>query len=123
MAITLGKNCSVSIGGTAVGARDVSISYDAQTIDVNEWMTAARAKYPIGYTGKITVETIDDADVGGLITNLVNTGATVSVSAGSISFTGIITSITENTNLNDVRSFTVTAELGKTGFGRASGMY
>lgn len=123
MAITLGKNCSVSIDGAAVGARDVSISYDVQTIEINEWMIAQRAKYPIGYSGKITVETIDDADVNGLITNLTGTGSTVSVSAGSISFTGIITSITENTNLNDVRSYTVTAEIGKTGFARASGMY
>ena len=123
MAISLGKDCSVSINGTAVGARDVSISYDAQTIEVNEWMTTQRAKYPIGYGGKITVETIDDADVTGLITNLTGTGATVSVSAGNISFTGIITSVTENTNLNDVRSFTVTAEIGKTGLSRASGMY
>lgn len=123
MAITLGKDCSVSIDGTAVGARDVSISYDVATIEINEWMTTQRAKYPIGYGGKITVETIDDTDVTGLITNLMGTGATVSVSAGNISFSGIITGITENTGLNDVRSFTVTAEIGKTGFARASGMY
>ena len=58
MAITLGKDCSVSINGTAVGARDVSISLDVQTINVNEWMTREAAKYPISYSGKITVETI-----------------------------------------------------------------
>ena len=123
MAITLGKNCSVSIGGTAIGARDVSISYSAQTIEVNEWMTTQRAKYPIGYTGKITVETIDDQDVTGLITNLTGTGATISVSAGTISFTGIVTGITENTSVEGVRTFSVNAEIGKSGFGRATGMY
>jgi|MDSZ01.1.fsa_nt_gb hypothetical protein len=120
MAINLGKDASVSVDGTVIGARDVSISLNVETIEVNEWMTAKKEKFPIGYSGKISVETNDGADVTRIRTNIEGSGSTISVSAGEggISFTGVITSLEETADLYGVCTYQITAEFGKSGLSR-----
>jgi hypothetical protein len=62
MAISLGKDCSLAFGGTAVaGVRDVTIDTQASTIELERYGDRVNYVYHTGYSFTITVETIDDA--------------------------------------------------------------
>jgi len=61
MAISLGRNCSLAFGGTAVpGVRDVTIDTQASTIEVDQFGSRVNYVYQTGYSFTMTVETIDD---------------------------------------------------------------
>jgi len=61
MAISLGKDCSLAFGGTAVpGVRDVTIDTQASTIEVDQFGSRVNYVYQTGYSFTMTVETIDD---------------------------------------------------------------
>jgi|GEM_PF-1491502 len=61
MAISLGRNCSLAFGGTAVpGVRDVTIDTQASTIELERYGDRVNYVYQTGYSFTITVETIDD---------------------------------------------------------------
>jgi len=61
MAISLGRNCSLAFGGTAVpGVRDVTIDTQASTIEVDQFGSRVNSVYQTGYSFTMTVETIDD---------------------------------------------------------------
>lgn len=116
MAITLGKDCSISIGGAIVSARSVSLSYSVRTIDVEPYGSRDAAVYPIGYEGTVSVEFLDSADLGSVYSWITNgTEITVTGGSGNWSFPAVITGVTETCPIDGVATFTVEARLTRAG--------
>ena len=116
MAITLGKDCSISIDGNIASARNVSLSYSVRTIDVEEYGSREAAVYPVGVEATVSVEFNDSADLGGVY-GMVTDGRPITVSggAGSWSFLAVITSISETDPIDGVATFQVEARLTRAG--------
>lgn len=116
MAITLGKDVTISLGSTIVSARSVTLSYSVRTIDIEEYGSRVAAVYPVAYEGSVSVEFNDTADLSGLFT-LITAGTefTVSGGAGSWSFTAVATGATETASVDGVATFTVEARMTKAG--------
>lgn len=117
MAITLGKDCSISCDGNVIGARSASISYQLRTVDVNAMDNTDTQTANVGLDCILNFETNDSADISGLISSMQNGGSTVSCSGGSggMSFSGIVTNITENFSVDGVATFSVEARQGRPG--------
>ena len=116
MAITLGKDCTISIGGNIASARNVSLSYSVRTIDVEEYGSREAAVYPVGVEATVSVEFNDSADLTGAY-SLVTAGTPITVSggAGAWSFLAVITSISESDPIDGVATFQVEARLTRAG--------
>lgn len=116
MAITLGKDCTVSVGGTVTSARNATFSETARTIDINEFGSRYSSVYSTGFDASCTVEFIDADDAVGMITAM-ESGAQVTVSggAGGWSFPAIVTNVGESDPLDDVVAFTVELKVTKDG--------
>jgi hypothetical protein len=116
VAITLGKDCSISIGGNIASARNVSLSYSVRTIDVEEYGSREAAVYPVGVEATVSVEFNDTADLGGVY-GMVTAGTPITVSggAGAWSFLAVITSISETDPIDGVATFNVEARLTRAG--------
>jgi hypothetical protein len=116
MAITLGRDVSVSIGGSMASARSVSISYTAKLVDVNAWGSDAVQSYSAGYDATASVEINDVADASGAIDNI-QSGAVISISGGAsgISFQGVISSVTESASVDGVATVVIEARQGRPG--------
>ena len=116
MAITLGKDCTISIGGNIASARNVSLSYSVRTIDVEEYGSREAAVYPVGVEATVSVEFNDTADLTGAY-SLVTAGTPITVSggAGAWSFLAVITSISETDPIDGVATFQVEARLTRAG--------
>lgn len=114
MAITLGKDCTVSCGGTIASARNVTFSASARTIDIEEFGVREAAVHSVGWDSSVTIEFNDSANLGGVFAAL-KTGAklTVSGGAGGWSFPCVITSISETDPIDGVATFTVEAKLAR----------
>lgn len=116
MAITLGKDCTISVGGNIASARNVSLSYSVRTIDVDEYGSRVAGVYPVGYEATVSVEFNDVADLGTVYSWIVaGTEITVSGGAGGWSFPAVITGVTESDPVDGVATFTVEARLTRTG--------
>jgi len=116
VAITLGKDCTISIGSTIASARHATLAYSVRTIDVEEYGSREAAVYPVGVEASVSVEFNDSADLGGVY-SLVTSGSPVTISggAGSWSFLGVITSISESDPIDGVATYTVEARLTRAG--------
>jgi hypothetical protein len=116
VAITLGKDCTISIGSTIASARNATLSYSVRTIDVEEYGSREAAVYPVGVEASVSVEFNDSADLGGVY-SLVTSGSPVTISggAGAWSFLGVITSISESDPIDGVATYTVEARLTRAG--------
>jgi hypothetical protein len=116
LAITLGKDCTVSFGTTIASARNVTFSETARTIDINEFGVRYSSVYSTGYDATVSVELNDSADADGLFTTLQN-GDEVAISggAGSWSFTAVVTGISESCPIDGVATFTIEAKMTKDG--------
>ncbi len=114
MAITLGKDCTVSCGGNIASARNVSFSTTARTIDIDEFGVREAAVYSVGWDASVTIDFNDNADFGALFDALTD-GTLITVSGGAAgwSFPAIVTSISETDSIDGVATFTVEAKLGK----------
>jgi hypothetical protein len=112
VAITLGKDCSVSVGGTIASARNVSFSLTARTIDIDEFGTREATVYSVGWDSSVSIEFNDSDDLGGIIDAL-QSGEVVTVSggAGGWSFPCVVTSAGETDPIDGVATFTVEAKL------------
>lgn len=116
MAITLGKDATVSVGGSIVGVRNVTFSSTARTIDIDEYGSRFVSVYQTGRDGSLSMEANDDASMSGLFTALNNgTEVTVSGSPGGWSFPAVITSISSNAAIDGVVTFQVEARLTREG--------
>jgi hypothetical protein len=116
MAVTLGKDCSVSVGGAITSARNVSFTSTAKTIDIDPYGSRGFPVYSVGYDTTVVVEFNDNTSAGGIWTNLEN-GSQISVSggAGSWSFDAVVTGISETDPIDGVATFTVEAKLTRQG--------
>lgn len=114
MAITLGRNCSISVGGNIASARNVTISETAKTIDVEEFGSRVNAAYSVGYDITASIELNDVADVDD---SYITQGTTLTVSggAGSWSFPAIVTGISETFGVDGVATFTIECRITKEG--------
>lgn len=116
MAITLGKDCSVSVGGTITSARNVSFTSTAKTIDIDPYGARDFPVYSVGYDTTVVVEFNDSVSASTIWTGLQN-GSLMSVSggAGGWSFDAVITGVSETDPLDGVATFTVEAKLTRQG--------
>ena len=116
MAILLGRNCSVSVGGSVASARNVTFTMQAKTIDVEEFGERAAATHSVGWDATVSIELNDASDLGSIMSNLMD-GTTLTVSGGAAgwSFTAVPISISENDPVDGVATFTVEAKLARSG--------
>jgi hypothetical protein len=107
MAITLGRNCSISLGGGYIAsARNVTLSQSARTIDVNPYGSRYAATYSTGYECTVSVEFNDVAGLGTAFEKMKSGGTfLVSGGAGGFSFLAVLTGITETDPIDGVASF------------------
>jgi hypothetical protein len=117
LAITLGKDCSISVGGAVVGVRDVQLSAAARTIEVEEYGSRYVAVYQTGFSETVTIELNDNASVSGLVAHLTaGTAFTVSGGQGGWNFPAVVTGLSESNPLDGVATLTITAQRTKLGW-------
>ena len=116
MAITLGKDCAISVGGNIASARSVTISESAKTIDINAYGSRQAEVYSVGYDATVSVELNDSADASALFSDLQG-GTQISVSGGSggWSFTAVVTGISETFSVDGVATLTIEAKMTRSG--------
>ena len=119
MAITLGKDCTVSVNGTIVSARNVMFSSTVKTIDIEEFGSRTVEVYPIGYDNTVQIEFNDSADIG-TVFNWIENGTVVTVSGGVAgwNFQAVITAFSESDPLDGAVAFTVEAKRTRAGIVR-----
>ena len=116
MAITLGKDCTVSAGGNIASARNVTWSHTARTIEVEEYGSRFVTVYQTGYDAAVSIEFNDSADASNLLTSLVSgSEITITGGAGSWSFAAVVTGISESDPIDGVATFTVEARMTRQG--------
>jgi hypothetical protein len=116
VAITLGKDCTVSAGGTIASARNVSFTQTARTIDIEEYGSRYASVYSTGHDVSVSIEFNDVSDSAALNTAfLAGTDITVSGGAGAWSFPAVVTGITESDPVDGVATFTVEARVTRQG--------
>lgn len=116
MAITLGKDCSISLGGNIASARSVTITESARTIDIEEFGSRYSSVYSTGFDATVSVELNDSADTSSLFTALQNgTSITVSGGAGGWSFPAVVTGIAETFSVDGVATFSVECKMTRSG--------
>ena len=117
MAITLGRNCTISVGGNIASARNVTISESARTIDVEEFGSRINAVYSTGYDATVSVELNDPADIGSAGFGFLQNGTPITVSggAGGWSFDAVVTGISESFGVDGVATFNVEAKMTRAG--------
>lgn len=116
MAITLGRNCSISVGGNIASARSVTISESARTIDIEEFGSRFSSVYSTGYDASVSVELNDSADAVGLFAHC-QAGTDIEVSGGTAGwfFPAVVTGISETFSVDGVATFTIEARMTKQG--------
>lgn len=116
MAITLGKDCSVSINGNVIGVRSVSASATARTVDVDEYGSRYVTQYQTGRDTVLSVE-VNDTDSLPAMFGAIASGQEVVVTggAGGWAFPGVVTGISESTTIDGVATFTFEVRLTKPG--------
>lgn len=114
MAITLGKDCTITVGGNIASARNVTLSHTARTIDINAYGERLAEVYSTGYDASVTVELNDSADASAV---QLQNGAEITVSGGSgaWSFPAIVTGISETFSVDGVATFNVECKMTRGG--------
>jgi hypothetical protein len=113
MAITLGKDCTVTLdGGDILSARNVTLTESARTIDVNPYGSRYAATYSTGYECTVSVELNDAGDLGTAFQKM-HTGGTFQVSGGAanFSFLAVLTGISESDPVMGVATFTLEGKM------------
>jgi len=113
MAITLGKDCSISLdGGYIASARNVTLTESARTIDVNPYGSRYAATYSTGYECTVSVELNDVAGLGTAFERM-HTGGTFTVYGGAagFAFLAVLTSISESDPVDGVATFTLEGKM------------
>jgi hypothetical protein len=114
VAITLGKDATLTVGGGITSVRNVQWSASAVTIDVEPYGSRLRPVYSVGWAGSVSFEINDDSDLD--IDLLVNgTEVAVSGGEGGWSFEAVVTGISEMNPLDGVTTFQVECQLTQEG--------
>ena len=114
MAITLGREATLTVATGVASVRNVQWQGSARTIDVEEFGIRTGYAYSIGWDAAVSFEINDDADVDiALLTN----GTMVAVSGGEAgwSFNAIVTGISETNPLDGVTTWQVECRMTRTG--------
>lgn len=107
MAIVLGRNCTVSLNGSAVGGvRTVTATETTQEIEVRPFGSRLVHTYTTGYGVEVQIETIEGAAVDAAV-SLLESGAAVAVTGTGFSFYGVVTNVTNSQPLDDVCVYTI----------------
>ena len=114
MAITLGKECTVSVDGNVAGVRNVTAEESAEEFTFVEFGSREASVYTTSQSVSVSVESIDDSS-SGLFVGLLESGAECSVSGTGFGFTGVVTSVSENQNIDGVRTITATVKKTRQG--------
>jgi hypothetical protein len=116
VAITLGKDASISVDGNITGVRNVQLSTSARTIEIEEYGSRFASVYSTGREATLSMEVNDGASMSTLVAAH-NDGTVVTVSGGvgSWSFPAIISSISETASIDGVVTFQVEAKMTRTG--------
>lgn len=114
MAITLGKDTTITVGGSIASVRNVTLQATARTIDVDAYGSRLAEVYSTGRELAVSFEFLDSADLS-FIDFLNGTTVMVAAGAGSWSFPAVITSITETDPIDGVATFQVEARLTRAG--------
>jgi hypothetical protein len=112
VAITLGKDVSVSLGSNIASARSATLSGTARTIPIERYGSRLDEMYSTGRTATVSITLNNGSDATALFTKLVS-GQSITVSGGSggWSFPAVVTSINETCPLDGVCEFTIEAQL------------
>lgn len=112
MAITLGKDVTVSLGGNIASARSATFSQTARTIPIERYGSRLEEFYSTGRTATVSITLNNGSDAAALFATL-QTGVAITVSGGSggWSFPAIVTSISENDPLDGVCEFSIDAQM------------
>lgn len=88
----------------------------AKTIEVEEFGSREASVYSVGWDASVSIELLDSADLGSIMSDLMNGGTvTVSGGAGGWSFMAIPVSVNESDPIDGVAAFTVEARLTRGG--------
>ena len=116
MAITLGKDVTVTVGEEIVGVRSATISESARTIDIEAFGSRFVEVYNTGYDATVSLEINDSESLSGLFASCQDgTEVTVSGGAGGWSFPAVVTGISETASVDGVATFTVEARMTRSG--------
>lgn len=112
MAITLGKDVTVSIGGNIASARSATLSETARTIPIERYGSRFEEFYSTGRTATVSITLNNGSDTAALFATL-QSGVAITVSGGSggYSFPAVVTSISETCPLDGVCEFSIEAQL------------
>jgi hypothetical protein len=112
VAITLGKDVSVSLGGNIASAKSATFSQTARTISIERYGSRLDEVYSTGRSATVSVTLNDEADSVALFSRL-QSGEQITVSGGSggWSFPAVVTSISESCSVDGVCEFTIEAQL------------
>ena len=114
MAITLGKDATLTVGDVIASVRNVQFRASSRTIEIEEYGTREAAVYSTGWNASVSFEINDDADMD---LDLLLDGTLVAVSGGEAgwSFDAIVTDITEAATLDGVVTWQVECALTRSG--------
>lgn len=115
MAITLGKDCTLSVGPeggspvAVIGVRNVTAEQSVTEQEFVPYGSRVSVVYPTAYATTVSLETIDDqAEVSTNFVNWLEQGDKVDVVGTGFAFTGVVTSVSDSQPLDGVRTFSVT---------------
>jgi len=112
VAILLGKDATLSVGGTVVGVRNVIWSEAARTIDVEPYGSRIKAVYSTGYEATVSMELNDSGSVGGMFSSLQNgTQVEVGGGGGGWGFPAVVTSIQETDSIDGVVTYQIECKI------------
>lgn len=107
MAISLGRECSLTWDGVAVpGVRDVTVDVTPETTRIRPFGSRAHVSVQTGYAIEMVVETIDDAAATTAVSKA-QSGGEIAVVATGWSFTAVVAGVTDGQPLDDLRTFRV----------------
>lgn len=116
MAIMLGKDATLSVGGNVVGVTNVTWSQSARTIEINAYGERKSEVYQTGYDATLSFEVNDSQSLSAINTAMQDgTVVTVTGGSGNWSFPAVITSISETDPLDGVITFSVEAKMTRLG--------
>lgn len=105
MAIILGKDCSLTIGGTdVVGVRSVTADESVSEYEFTQYATRLTYTYPTAYHIEVQIETNDDNYP---FYSYLESGAELDVNGTGFSFTGVVVSVSDSQPLDGARTLNV----------------
>lgn len=114
MAITLGKDCTVTVNGAIGSARNVTFSASARTIDIEAYGSRFAEVYSTGHDAVVSFEFNDGSDLSAA-DFFAGTEVTVSGGSGGWSFPAVVTSIQETCPIDGVATFNVECRRTRSG--------